>query len=719
MQINKKNKKNEISLEQNKNDMAVYLYKKGENFMCHDYFGAHFHKVNGQQGVIFRVWAPNALSVSVVGSFNNWDSFENPMKTYEENGVFECFVPEVKQFDAYKYCVQTKKGEFVFKADPYAFHAETRPGNASKVYDLSGYKWGDKSWFDKTKVQNTLEMPMNIYELQMGSWRMHDDGQPYSYRDLAEELVPYLCEMNYTHVEIMPITEYPFDGSWGYQVSGYFAPTSRFGTPHDFKYFIDKCHEAGLYVIMDWVPSHFPKDEFGLYMFDGTACYEDKIAPRAEHKEWGTMVFDFGSNEVQCFLISSALFWLDEYHIDGLRVDAVASMLYLDYNRKDGEWLPNIYGDNKNLEAISFLQKLNSEVFSRHPQAYMIAEESTAFPLVTYPVEDGGLGFNFKWNMGWMNDMLSYISTDPLFRSGNHHKVTFSFFYAFSENFLLPISHDEVVHGKGSLISKMPGEYEEKFANLRTFYGYMMSHPGKKLMFMGQEFAQFSEWNEYNQLDWMLLEFEKHKQLHNYVKALNKFYKNTPALWQDDFTWDGFHWIVPDDNKQSVLIFIRRDKNGKEIISICNFTPIEHEKYSFGVPRAGTYKEIFNSDDKDFGGSGIKNKAMRTKKGKLHNFENVITVNIPPLSVLYLSTPENTQESGENKTTAKPATTKKTQSDKTTAKPATTKKTQSDKTTAKLATTKKTQSNKSTVKPVKKQSVKTPATNKTTKSKQQ
>ncbi len=644
--MNKQSTQNEdIKKTQNQSDnLPVYLYKKGENFEAHHFFGAHFEKRGNEHGVRFCVWAPNAKSVSVIGGFNNWNEKANIMQSEDENGIFECFIQDVKQYDAYKYCVETQSGEFVHKADPYAFHTQTRPENASKVYDLSGYVWGDDAWVKKAVAQNPLSVPMNIYELHVGSWRLHDDGEPYSYRDLAAVLIPYLCDMNYTHVELMPITEYPFDGSWGYQVSGYFAPTSRFGTPHDFKYFVDECHKAGLYVIMDWVPSHFPKDEFGLYKFDGTLCYEDKIIPRSEHKEWGTMVFDFGQNEVQCFLISSALFWLSEYHIDGLRVDAVASMLYLDYNRQDGEWLPNIYGDNKNLEAIAFLQKLNKQVFARFPNALMIAEESTAFPLVTYPVDDGGLGFNFKWNMGWMNDMLSYISTDPLFRKGNHSKVTFSFFYAFSENFLLPISHDEVVHGKCSLINKMPGDYEQKFANMRTFFGYMMSHPGKKLMFMGQEFAQFAEWSEYRQLDWALLDFDKHKQMQNYVRALNTFYKETKALWQEDFTWDGFQWIVPDDDSQSIIIFIRRDKSGKEIISICNFTPVAHSDYKFGVPRQGSYNVIFNSDEEKYGGSGSKIKAMRSKKGSLHNFEHQISISIPPLSVLYLSTPENVRE---------------------------------------------------------------------------
>ena len=629
---------NEKAKASNPSDLPIYLFKQGNNMEAYRYFGAHLCAQDGQAGVVFRVWAPHAQAVSVVGDFNRWTPDADMMHKVAD-AVWELFIPGMKAYDVYKFCITTPSGEQVYKADPYAFHAETRPANGSKVYDIGGYPWGDAAWDEAQKKRDVLNSPMLIYELHAGSWKMKEEGVPYNYSELADELIPYIKEMGYTHVELLPITEYPFDGSWGYQVTGYFAPTSRYGTPHDFMAFVDKLHQAGIGVILDWVPAHFPKDGYGLYMFDGAPCYEDPNPRRGEHKEWGTMVFNYGMPEVQSFLISSALFWVEQYHIDGLRVDAVASMLYLDYNRRDGEWEQNVNGGKENLEAIAFLQKCNSTVLGRYPYKMMIAEESTAWPLVTKPASDGGLGFNFKWNMGWMNDMLSYMKTDPLFRAGNHGKVTFSFFYAFSENFVLPISHDEVVHGKCSLINKMPGDYEQKFANLRTFYGYMMAHPGKKLLFMGQEFGQFIEWDENKPLDWMLLGYDKHRQLQAYVKDLNAFYRETPAMWEIDYSWEGFQWIVPDDNQQSVIAFLRRDAKGKMVMVVCNFNPVLREGYEMGVPNAGSYKEVLNSDDPKYGGSGVTNGTVRSRKGAMHGFEQHVSLTLPPLSTLYFSVP--------------------------------------------------------------------------------
>ena len=589
--------------------------------------------------VTFRLWAPNAQCVSVVGDFNGWSRNANLMKKID-GGCWEIKIKGIKNLSNYKYAVTGCDGNTVLKSDPYARHYETAPSNASKVYKADNYNWGDSEWFENQKSTDIYASPINIYEVHAGSWRRFPDGSPYNYVKLAEELVVYLKNMNYTHIELMPITEYPYEGSWGYQVAGYFAPTSRYGTPEDFKKFVDIMHRNKIGVILDWVPAHFPKDEHGLYRFDGTAVYEYADPRKGEHKEWGTAVFDYGKTQVKSFLISSAVYWIKEYHIDGLRVDAVASMLYLDYGRQDTGWIPNIYGGRENLEAVEFLKQVNRAAFRVNKNVLIIAEESTAWPLVTKPAEDGGLGFNFKWNMGWMNDMLRYMSLDPLFRKGSHNCITFSFFYAFSENFLLPISHDEVVYGKCSMINKMPGEYDLKFAGLKAFYAYMMAHPGKKLLFMGQEFAQFSEWDYKKELDWMLLGFDSHRNMQNFTRELNKFYLQNSPLWQVDFSWEGFKWISHDDNSQSVIAFRRINKTGEELIIVCNFVPVSRSDYRIGVPLSGSYKRVFCSDDVKFGGSADSEKiSFKAEKIPMHGYDYSISLSIPAMSVSYFTIP--------------------------------------------------------------------------------
>ena len=615
-------------------EFPLYLFYQGKNSEAYKFFGVHSAENNNSKCHCFRVWAPNAKNVSVVGDFNKWDRNANYMEKIAD-GVWETFISGLSQFDSYKYCIETPKGKFLLKSDPYAHHFETRPGTASKIYECS-YKWTDEKWISEKSKRIIYKSPVNIYEVHLGSWMHDDNDNPLSYVSFAEKIIPYMKKMSYTHIELMPLTEFPFDGSWGYQVTGYFAPTSRFGTPDDFKLMVDMFHNAGLGIIIDWVPAHFPKDACGLYEFDGTCCYEYTDERKSEHKSWGTRVFDYGKGEVCSFLISSANYWISEFHIDGIRVDAVASMLYLDYDRRDGEWCPNIYGGKENLEAIEFLKRLNEAVFLKNPDVLMIAEESTAWPMVTKPTDIGGLGFNYKSNMGWMYDMLQYMSLDPIYRAFNHDKLTFSFFYCFSENYVLPISHDEVVHGKCSMLEKMPGSYEQKCSSYRAFLAYMMAHPGKKLLFMGQEFAQTAEWNYQSQLDWNALKEDKHKKIHFYSEKLNKFYYENAPLWQNDDSWQGFSWISNDDYRQSVIAFRRFDDNGGELIVVCNFVPVERNDYKIGVPFEGEYKLVFNSDAVEFGGEGITSELMKSKSYPMHGFDDSISLDLAPLSVIYL-----------------------------------------------------------------------------------
>lgn len=620
-------------------DFPLHLFHHGENFKTYELMGAHPAVYNKRKGFIFRVWAPRATSVSVIGEFNNWNESDHIMNRMIDGETFELFIPNLKNFDSYKYCIKTQDERTLYKADPYAFHAETPDkniNNASKLFDLSGYKWTDKVYLDKRKHTNIYTSPMNIYEVNLLSWKKKESGEYLSYRELAVELVSYVKKMGYTHVEFMPVTEHPFDGSWGYQVTGYYAVTSRLGTPHDFMYLINAFHNAGIGVIVDWVPAHFPKDAFGLYEFDGATLYEASQWDRMENRGWGTRRFDYGRNEILSFLISSAMFLFEKYHVDGLRVDAVASMLYLDYDKDPGEWVPNIYGENKNLEAVAFLRRLNEAIFRFFPNALMIAEESTAWPMVTRPTNIGGLGFNFKWNMGWMNDLLSYIKLDPMYRQYHHNKVTFSMMYAFSENYILPISHDEVVHGKCSLIGKMPGSYEEKFAGVRAFLGYMMSHPGKKLNFMGTEFGQFKEWNYKEGVEFFLKDYPLHQKLSIAVKELNELYKNKAPLYEIDDSWEGFEWLAADDADKNFFAYQRKDKTGNTIVVMLNFSGSDHRGYRLGLPQ-GKYRVIFNSDSVRYGGSGTCKKFIyNTSKSFSHGKEYSIGFDIPKLTCVYL-----------------------------------------------------------------------------------
>ena len=670
----------------------TYLFNSGDNFKSYEMLGSHKVKIDGVDGWRFAVWAPKAVSVRVVGDFNDWNGYDKMLERIETSGVWYGFFTDIEEGMLYKYAIEAENGETYYKADPYAVKSELRPGTASVTKDISNnYKWGDKAWISARGKNSTLTEPMNIYEIHIGSWKIHDDGSFYTYRELADELVPYVKKMGYTHIEIMPITEYPFDGSWGYQVTGFFSATTRYGESEDLKYLIDKCHKNHIGIIMDWVPAHFPRDAHGLRMFDGTPVYEYADPRLGEHKDWGTMVFDYSKSEVISFLISSAYFWAEQYHIDGIRVDAVSSMLYRDYSRNDGEWVPNEYGGNGNLEAVDFLKKLNKIMGTEFPNFMMVAEESTAWPLVTAPPENDGLGFNYKWNMGWMNDTLRYMGMDPYFRKDNHSLLTFMMIYAYSENYILPLSHDEVVHGKGSMLNKMFGEYDEKFAAYRTLLGYYMTMPGKKMLFMGGEFGQMLEWRYDDQLEWNVLEIDKHKRLHQYVKDLNHFYMENKALWELDTSWDGFRWVNEADSENSVLSYIRRGRHAADnVVVVANFTPVERPIYKIGVPLAGEYEVVFHSSAVKYGGNKrITKKVYKTKNMQFSDMMYTIEVAIDGNSVMFLKKKPADKAAASKKKTTASKTAKKT-TDKTesaTAKKAAVKKTTATKTAAKKTST--------------------------------
>lgn len=588
-------KRNEVN---KLNNQGVYYFHQGTNYEAYDLLGAHYT----EEETTFRTWAPNALSVSVVGEFNGWNKEASVMKRISNEGLYELTIKNVKLYDCYQYAITCKDGRVLFKSDPYAFHSELRPARASKVFDLDAYKFTDDEWMEKRKSFEKYHSPINIYEVHLGSWRRYQNNEPFNYRKLGEELSEYAKNMGYTHIEILPISEYPYDPSWGYQVTGYYSVTSRYGTPDDFMDLVNTCHRKGIGVILDWVPGHFTKDAHGLIDFDGGPLYEHPDELRKEHKEWGTRCFDYGRCEIQSFLVSNALFFIKKFHIDGIRMDAVASLLYLDYGRKIGEWRPNSYGGNINLEAVAFIKKCNDAVHKRYPEVMMIAEESTAFPKITVPTEYDGLGFDFKWNMGWMNDTLSYIKEDPIYRKYHHHKLTFQMTYIFSEHYILALSHDEVVHMKGSLINKMPGEYEQKFAGVKAYLTYQMTHPGKKLLFMGGEFGQFNEWNELKELDWSVLQYESHQGLQRYVSNLNHLYKDEKALYENDYNWDGFRWIVVDDSEHNVIAYERICKDDRFIV-IINFSFSMWFDYHIDNVQNGTYRIVLASDDTKYGGS--------------------------------------------------------------------------------------------------------------------
>jgi 1,4-alpha-glucan branching enzyme len=619
-------------------DYDLYLIGEGSHYKKYEKLGAHIMEINGIKGVHFATWAPNAKRISIVGDFNNWDGRRHQMRVFGQSGVWEIFIPGLTEGDIYKFEIKTKTNEIFLKADPYAFYFEKRPKNASIVYDINKYLWNDNKWIEMRSGRNWLEFPVSIYEVHLGSWMRipEEENRFATYKELAERLIPYVKEMGYTHIELLPVTEHPLDVSWGYQTIGYFAPTSRFGSPIDFMYFVDKCHQNNIGVILDWVPAHFPRDAHGLGYFDGTALYEHADPRKGEHKDWGTLIFNYGRNEVRNFLISNALFWLEKYHIDGLRVDAVASMVYLDYSRKEGEWIPNIYGGNENLEAVEFIKKFNEITHQYHPGILTIAEESTAWPGVSKPTYLGGLGFSFKWNMGWMHDMLEYFSKDSVYRKYHHNNLTFSLLYAFTENFMLVLSHDEVVHGKSSMLSKMPGDMWQKFANLRVLYGFMYGHPGKKLLFMGGEFGQWDEWNCDKSIDWHLLEYEPHYKLQKYIKDLNRLYMSEPSLFEVDFNYWGFEWIDFRDSEHSIISFSRNAKNPEDLLVFtCNFTPVPRFDYRIGVPKRGFYKEILNSDSYEYGGSNLGNSGgVSSEDIPSHGRAYSINITLPPLAVV-------------------------------------------------------------------------------------